>query len=95
MILARAYIPKYPNGPVTDLESRLVAAFGGYSKCAMGVGVWQDPDTNEQEQEPIYIYDVVLDDEDQAALRHILEQYKEDAEQKSVLYILNGQPTFI
>lgn len=96
MKLARLYIPKYPNKPVVVLEVRLVETFGGYTlTSAFGVGVWRNPDNKEIVQEPVYVYDVVIQDEDAAALGDILSEYKKDAAQHSVLYILDNEPYFI
>lgn len=95
MKLARLYIPKYPNQQVFTLEKRLAAAFNGYTLYSFGVGVWRMP-AGELLQEPVYVYDVVIErDEDVAALEEILLQYKEEAEQTAVLYVVNNQPTFL
>lgn len=96
MKLARLYIPKYPNYQVKLLEDRLIEAFGGYTlTSSFGVGAWKNPETKAIVQEPVYVYDVVIDDEHDAALRAILEEYKEEAEQLSVLYVLDNTPIFI
>ena len=95
MKLARLYIPKYPNQPVLQLEKRLAAAFNGYTLYSFGVGVWRSPD-GPLIQEPVYVYDVIIErDEDVAALEEILLQYKAEAEQTAVLYVVNNQPTFL
>lgn len=95
MKLARMYIPKYPNQPVFQLEKRLAAAFNGYTLYSFGVGVWRSP-VGQLIEEPVYVYDVVIDrDEDVAALEEILLQYKTEAEQTAVLYVVDNQPTFL
>lgn len=94
MKLARLYIPKYPNQPVFALEKRLAAAFNGYTLYSFGVGVWRSP-IGQLIQEPVYVYDVVIESEDDAALRAILEEYKTDAEQTTVLYSIDNQPIFL
>lgn len=93
MKLARLYIPKYPNQQVFTLEKRLAAAFNGYTLYSFGVGVWRMPN-GELLQEPVYVYDVVIQDEEEAALRAILEEYKTDAAQTTVLYTIDNQPIF-
>lgn len=95
MKLARLYIPKYPNYQVKILEDRLLEAFGGYTQYSFGVGVWRNPETKQVVQEPVYVYDVVSMDYDDAVLRAILEEYKDEANQVSVLYILDNEPYFI
>ena len=94
MKLARLFIPKYPNYQVKILEDRLLEAFGGYTQYSFGVGVWRNPETKQVIQEPMYVYDVVIKDEDAEALRAILEEYKAEANQQSVLYILDNEPNF-
>lgn len=95
MKLARLYIPKYPNQQVFTLEKRLAAAFNGYTLYSFGVGVWRMPD-GELLQEPVYVYDVVINGEDdRAALEEILLQYKTEAEQTTVLYVYDTQPIFL
>lgn len=94
MKLARLFIPKYPNYQVKMLEDRLLEAFDGYTQYSLGIGVWKNPETKQVIQEPVYVYDVVIEDEDDAALRAILEEYKVEATQQSILYILNNEPNF-
>lgn len=94
MKLARLYIPKYPNQQVFTLEKRIAAAFNGYTLYSFGVGVWRMPN-GELMQEPVYVYDVCIEDEHDACLRAILEEYKADANQTAVLYVLDNQPIFL
>ena len=94
MKLARMYIPKYPNQPVFQLEKRLAVAFNGYTLYSFGVGVWRDP-SGKLLEEPVYVYDVVIKDDEVAALEAILREYKDDAQQTEVLYIIDNQPNFL
>lgn len=94
MKLARLFIPKYPNVPVIALERRLVDAFGGYTLYSFGVGVWKNP-TGEIIQEPVYVYDVVIGASENDSLSAILDEYKQEAEQEAVLYVVDNQPIFI
>lgn len=94
MKLARLYIPKYPNKPVEALKQRLIDCFNGYTMHAFGVGAWKNP-AGQLIQEPVYIFDVVVQDDDDAAVRWVVEQYKEEAEQSTSLYILDNKPNFI
>ena len=95
MKLARLYIPKYPNQQVFTLEKRIAAAFNGYTLYSFGVGVWRMPN-GELLQEPVYVYDVVINGEDDcAALEEILLQYKTEADQTTVLYVYDTQPIFL
>lgn len=95
MKLARLYIPKYPDAPVGALGGRLIEAFGGYTQHSFCIGAWRDPVSNVLVQEPVYVYDVVVGDEDHTHLGAILEEYKSEAAQKSVLYVFDNQPIFI
>lgn len=95
MKLARLFIPKYPSYQVKILEDRLIEAFGGYTQYSFGVGVWKNPETKQVIQEPVYVYDVVVEDDDAAAVRAILEEYKTEATQSAVLYVLDNEPHFI
>lgn len=94
MKLARLFIPKYPNSPVFNLEKRLVGAFGGYTRSSMCVGAWKRP-TGEIVQEPVYTYDVVIGAGEHDSLSAILDEYKQEAEQEAVLYVIDNQPIFI
>jgi hypothetical protein len=94
MKLARLYIPKYPNAPVAALERRLVDAFGGYTTHSMCVGVWKNP-AGQITQEPVYVYDVVIGAGEHDSLSAILDEYKKEAEQEAVLYVIDNQPIFI
>jgi hypothetical protein len=95
MKLARLYIPKYPNYQVELLEDRLLDAFGGYTLVsAFGVGTWRNPESKEVVREPVYVYDVVIQ-EKVGVLRAILDEYKVEAAQLSVLYVLDNIPIFI
>ena len=95
--LARLYIPKYPNTPVFQMERRLAAAFGGYTLYPMCVGVWMNPDSQQLVQEGVNTYDVVIHGTkiDEEALLAILMEYKQAANQHTVLYVLDNTPTFI
>jgi len=95
MKLARLYIPKYPNQPVFVLEKRLAEAFKGYTLYSFGVGVWFYPEIKAKIEEPVYVYDVCIEDDHEACLRAILEEYKAEAEQSAVLYVFDNQPVFI
>lgn len=94
MKLARLFIPKYPNTPVFNLEKRLVDAFGGYTLSTTCVGAWKKP-TGEILQEPVYVYDVVIGASEHDSLSAILDEYKQEAEQEAVLYVIDNQPIFI
>ena len=94
MKLARLYIPKYPNQQAFTLEKRIAAAFNGYTMYYFGMGVWRTPN-GELLQESVYVYDVVMGEDDRAALEEILLQYKTEAEQTTVLYVYDNQPIFL
>lgn len=94
MKLARLFIPQYPHYQVKILEDRLLEAFDGYTQYSLGIGVWKNPETKQVIQEPVYVYNVVIKDEDAEALRAILEEYKVEAAQQSILYILDNEPIF-
>lgn len=93
-VLARIFVPKYPNQPVFQLEKNLAVAFNGYTLYSFGVGVWRMPN-GELMQEPVYVYDVVLNESDRSTLEEILLQYKAAAEQTTVLYVFDTNPILL
>lgn len=94
MKFARLYIPQTPYIPVYKLEERLVAAFLGYTRLHCGFGAWVAPN-GELLKEPVYVYDVCIEDEHGTCLSEILEEYKAGANQTAVLYVLDNKPIFL
>ena len=93
---AMLYIPKYPDLQCRKLIYRLIAAFNGLTIHIPAAGMWRNPEGKVITEE-VYLMECIIPKtpEAECALMEILLQYKEDAEQTSVLYKLNNRPIFL
>ena len=93
---ALMYIPKYPDPQCRKLIDRLIEAFNGLTVNGFATGMWRNPE-GKVISENVYLMECIIPKtpEAECALMEILLQYKEDAEQTSVLYKLNNNPIFL
>jgi hypothetical protein len=89
------YIPREPITPGLRLQDKLLSSFGGVT-VVQGVGAWTNQ-RGEVIQEGVNVITVFAEDRasNRDAIDSVATSYMREAYQESVLYEINGVPSFI
>ena len=94
MKFATVYIPETSSRIMSDLQQRLYNSFGGYTVHARALGTYRDKHGSCC-MEHVYPIVVVIQADQQEELEAILLEYKVEANQEAVLYIIDNEPIFL
>jgi len=86
MVQVQMYIPEFPQGALSTLRAKLIENLEGITESPDNVGAWRSEEKRLYKEPVVVLTALVDEDESIDFIIQALAQYKEDANQKCVLY---------